>query len=115
MGCFADRMIDNRNEREYLPGDFDAWCRIEDLCGLCGYDPDDLFRVLPDISDCYAFPSDRDAEDYAEEHPMEALAGAVSRYLAEYPEEAEARMAAAAAAPVKNGTGAARQQPSRAA
>ena len=115
MGCFADMLIDRQNEREFLPEDFDAWCRIEDLCGLCGYDPDDLFRVFPDIAGCYGFPADRALEDYAEEHPMEALAGAFSRYLAEYPEEAETRMAAAAAASVEMGTEAAGLLPGRAA
>ena len=115
MGCFADMLIDRQNEREFLPEDFDAWCRIEDLCDLCGYDPDDLFRVFPDIADCYGFPAGRVSEDYEEEHPMEALAGAVSRYLAEYPEKAEMRMTAAAEASVEIETEAAPAQPGRAA
>ena len=38
MSCFAEMEIE-RCEREGLPEGFDAWCRIEDLCGLCGLDP----------------------------------------------------------------------------
>ena len=97
MGCFAEMMMDRQNGREHVPEGFAAWCRVEDLCGRCGYDPADLFSVLPDIADGYSGRPGQDPDDYAEEHPMEALASAVRRYLADDPEAA--RMAAAAEVP----------------
>ena len=84
-----------RNAREFCPGEgFPAWCMIEDLSMLCGYDPVAQFSLLRELPDAYPARSGRDPSEVAEEHPMEALAMAVRRFLAEYPEIAE-EMAAA--------------------
>ena len=95
MSCFAEMEIE-RCEREGMPEGFDAWCRIEDLCGLCGLDPAESFDLFSDIMNAYPGGSGRMAAGCAEEHPMEALADAVRRYLAEYPEEAMAANAGSA-------------------
>ena len=98
MGCFAEMEIERTENREFYPADsFPLRCRIEDLAACCGYDPAAEFSALTEIADIYSGWSGREPEDLAEEHPMEALARAVRRFLAEYPEEA-AMMAAGSAA-----------------
>lgn len=85
-----------RNTREFCPGEgFPAWCMIEDLSMLCGYDPVAQFSLLRELPDAYPARSGRDPSEIAEEHPVEALAMAVRRFLAEYPEIAEELAAAA--------------------
>ena len=71
-----------------LPDGFAAWSRIEDLCGICGYNASEQFDLLIKLPEIYPDLSGRDPEDLAEEHPMRALAGLVRRFLAEYPETA---------------------------
>ncbi len=96
--------------REFCPADgYAVWCRIEDLSFLCGYDPEAQFGLLLELPDAYPRMSGADPDEIAEEHPMQALAILVKRFLAEYPEEAESLAAAAAPAVY------AEQQPERAA
>ena len=71
-----------------LPDGFAAWSRIEDLCGICGYNASEQFDLLIKLPEIYPDLSGRDPEDLAEEHPMRALAGLIRRFLAEYPETA---------------------------
>ena len=78
-----------------LPDGFAAWSRIEDLCGICGYNASEQFDLLRELPGIYPDLSGRDPEDLAEEHPMRALAGLIRRFLAEYPETA-GRLAGAA-------------------
>ena len=86
------------NSREaVLTEGFGLWCRIEDLGEVCGYDPVSQFALLRELAGAYAGRAGQDPDDYAEEHPMQALACYVRRYLAEYPEQAEALTAAASA------------------
>ena len=86
------------NHEVCLPEGFSLWCRIEDLGSLCGFDPERHFEQLREIAYAYPARPGQDPEDYAEEHPMQALACLVRRFLAEYPDAADA---AAVAAPVK--------------
>ena len=89
---------DVRREREFSPADcFPVWCRIEDLSDLCGYDPVAQFSLLRELPDAYPASPLQDPDEIAEEHPVQALAMLIRRFLAEYPEEAE--MLAAAAMP----------------
>ncbi len=84
--------------REFCPAEgYAVWCRIEDLSLLCGYDPETQFDRLRELPEVYQRMSGMDPDEIAEEHPMQALAILVKRFLAEYPEEAE--MLAAAAMP----------------
>ena len=71
-----------------LPDGFAAWSRIEDLCGICGYNASEQFDLLRKLPEIYPDLSGRDPEDLAEEHPMRALAALVRRFLQEYPEAA---------------------------
>lgn len=71
-----------------LPDGFTAWSRIEDLCGICGYNAFEQFDLLRKLPEIYPDLSGRDPEDLAEEHPMRALAVLVRRFLQEYPEMA---------------------------
>lgn len=71
-----------------LPDGFAAWSRIEDLCGICGYNASEQFDLLRKLPEIYPDSSGRDPEDLAEEHPMRALAALVRRFLQEYPEAA---------------------------
>ena len=83
--------------REFCPADgYAEWCRIEDLSGLCGYDPALQFDLLRELPDAYPRMSGLDPDEIAEEHPMQALAILVKRFLAKYPEAAEILTAAAA-------------------
>ena len=84
-----------------LPDGFTAWSRIEDLCGICGYNASEQFDLLRKLPEIYPDLSGRDPEDLAEEHPMRALAVLVRRFLQEYPE-----MAGRLANTVKQNTGA---------
>lgn len=96
MMKFEGMNTSRRNTRGMrLPEGFDIWCRIEDLAGLCGYDAYVQFGLLRDLTDVYPGRPGQDPEDYAEEHPMQALACYVRKYLAEYPEAAETLTAAA--------------------
>ena len=72
----------------YLPESFDLWGRIEDLGTICGYDAALQFDLLRRLPDAYPRMTGRDPDEIAEEHPMQALAMLVRRFLAEYPEEA---------------------------
>ena len=89
-----------RNGREACPPEgFGVWCRIEDLSAVCGYDPVAQFDLLMELPDVYPAAAGRDPDELAEEHPMQALACAVRRYLAEYPEAAAKLSAAGAGSP----------------
>ncbi len=97
MSCFAELDLEYRTGREQVPPeDFSAWCRIEDLSDACGLDPFTQSGLLRELAETYPGRAGRDPEGMREEHPVQALACAVRRYLAEYPEEAAARIAAAA-------------------
>ena len=86
---------DRRHDREAcLPEGLAAWCRIEDLSIACGYNADEQFGLLSELPDFYPGMPGQDPEDIAEEHPLQALAMMVRRFLAEYPETA-GEMAAA--------------------
>ena len=85
-----------RHGREFVPADcYGLWCSLEDLSALCGYDPVKQFDLLRELPDAYPAVSGRDPFEIAEEHPMQALACVVSRFLSEYPEEADALLSAA--------------------
>ena len=89
-----------RNGMEFSPADcFALWCGIEDLSILCGYDPATQFDLLRELPDAYPRMSGRDPEEIAEEHPMQALAILVRKFLLEYPEAAEMLTAAGTDAP----------------
>ena len=89
-----------RKGMEFSPADcFGLWSRIEDLSVLCGYDPADQFDLLRELPDAYPRMSGRDPDEIAEEHPMQALAILVGRFLAEYPETVEMLTAAGTDAP----------------
>lgn len=99
MGYFAEMNIDERNSRDHYPPEgFAIWCRIEDLSSECGYDPSSQFGMLRDIANTYHGYAGRNPDEFREEHPLQALADEVRRYLAEYPEEAAAMLTAGAAA-----------------
>jgi len=86
-----------RKEREaYLPEGFQLWCRIEDLCEVCGFDPVSRFDLLRELPESYPPLSGQDPEEIAEEHPVRALAALVARFLEEYPEAAAEKTAAKA-------------------
>ena len=68
-----------------------AWCRIEELSRLCGYDPMIQFGLLRKIPDIYPRLSGRDPDEIAEEHPMQALAILIRRFLDHNPETAAER------------------------
>ena len=88
-----------QNNREMgLPDGFAVWCRIEDLSEVCGYNPITQFGLLREFAGIYSGRPGQDPDDYADAHPMEALAWYVRKYLAEYPEAAETLTAAASAA-----------------
>ena len=74
-----------------LPEGYGLWCRIEELAGECGYNPHTQFALLRELPDAYPVLPGTDPEEIAEEHPMQALAALVRRYLAEYPQEAAKR------------------------
>ena len=94
MYSFTGMERRGRNSRENtLPEGFAAWCRIEDLSRDCGYDPAGQFGCLLEIAQAYPGRAGQDPEDYAEEHPLQALAALVRRFLAEYPEAAAAMAA----------------------
>lgn len=80
--------------KHFVPEGFGIWCRIEELSRICGYNPYCQFKNLREISDIYPGISGRDPEEYAEEHPMQALACLVRKYFKEYPRSA-ARLVAA--------------------
>ena len=90
---------DRPNGREFYPAEYyGLWSRIEDLSALCGYDPAARFCQLRELPDAYPRMTGRDPEEIAEEHPVQALAMLVRRFLKEYPEEAEKLTVAAAKA-----------------
>ena len=83
MNHYTGRNTGSRSSREIcLPEDYALWCRIEDLSSLCGYDPVRQFGLLREIAETYPGRPGQDPEDYAGEHPMQALACMVRRYLA---------------------------------
>ena len=87
---------DRRHGREFVPADcYGLWCSLEDLSALCGYDPVKQFDLLRELPSVYPVVSGRDPYEIAEEHPMQALACVVSRFLSEYPEAADALISAA--------------------
>ena len=88
----------NRGREAALPVEFPLWCRIEDLSALCGYNPAVQFPLLMELPDAYP-ASGRDPEELAEEHPMQALAAYIRRFLRDYPEAAAGLAAAGAASP----------------
>lgn len=91
---------DNGKSKKFSPADgFALWCRIEDLSALCGFDPADQFDLLRELPDAYPRMSGRDPDEIAEEHPMQALAILVSRFLTEYPETAGMPAATGTVAP----------------
>ena len=77
-----------------LPDGYPVWCRIEELGGLCGYDPFTQFGLLCALAEAYPGRAGQDPDDFADEHPMQALACYVRKYLDAYPEAAEALAAA---------------------
>lgn len=88
-----------QNNREMcLPDGFAVWCRIEDLCEVCGYDPIMQFGLLREFAGIYSGRPGQDPDDYADAYPMQALACYVRKYLEEYPEAAEALTASASVA-----------------
>ena len=83
------------NSRGFVPADcYPVWCGIEDLSARCGVDPVARFDWLRELPDAYPARSGRDPYELAEEHPLQALAILVRRFLAEYPEKAELLAAA---------------------
>ena len=95
MMNFDGMNTSRRNTREMcLPEGFAVWCRIEDLSSLCGYDPFTQFGLLHEFAEIYPGRPGQDPDDYADEHPMQALACYVRKYLAKYPEATEALMSA---------------------
>ena len=83
----------NRQEAA-LPESFGLWCRIEDLCDICGFDPHTQFGLLAELADGYPERPGREPEEIAEAHPMQALASLVRRYFREYPKAAQTAAAA---------------------
>ena len=83
----------NRREAA-LPEGFGIWCRIEDLCDICGYDPHAQFGLLAELAEGYPERPGYDPEEIAEAHPMQALASLIRRYFREYPEAAQTAAAA---------------------
>ena len=90
--------IRNRRQECVLPEEFPLWCRSEDLGAQCGYNPAAQFPLLMELPDAYP-ASGRDPEELAEEHPMQALAAYVRRFLRDYPEAAAVLAAAGSASP----------------
>ena len=89
MSRFAEMGPNRRNgRRESVPEGFAAWSRIEDLGIACGYHVSEQFGDLVDLTDAYPALSGRDPEELAEEHPLQALAMLIRRFLADYPETA---------------------------
>ena len=90
MNFVGKRNCGRRTGQEFYPQDgYSVWCRIEDLSNVCGYDPYTQFGILRELADAYPGRPGQDPDEFAEEHPMQALACLVRRYLAEYREAAE--------------------------
>ena len=112
MRRFAEKGTERQySRREGVPEGFAAWSRIEELGSACGYPVNRQFGDLVELLDAYPALSGRDAEDLAEEHPMQALAVLVRRFLADYPETAQIMAAGTADAAPAFG----QQDPERAA
>ncbi len=92
------KSIRNRGREAILPEEYPLWCRIEDLSALCGYNPAAQFPLLMELPDAYP-ASGRAPEELAEEHPMQALAAYIRRFLRDYPEAAAGLAAAGAVSP----------------
>ena len=89
-----------RGSREFCPPEgYVLWSRIEDLGDACGYDAAEQFHLMRQLPDIYPARSGGDPDEIAEEHPMQALAILVGRFLAEYPETVEMLTAAGTDAP----------------
>jgi hypothetical protein len=90
MSMMSSMVADVQRSREFSPADcFPVWCRIEDLSDLCGYDTVAQFSLLRELPEAYPAAALQDPDGIAEEHPLQALAMLIRRFLAEYPEEAE--------------------------
>ena len=86
----SSMIADVQRSGEFSPAEcFPVWCRIEDLSDLCGYDPVAQFGLLRELPEVYPAASFQDPDEIAEEHPLQALAMLIRRFLEEYPEEAE--------------------------
>ena len=90
MRRFAEKGTERQySRREGVPEGFAAWSRIEELGSACGYPVNRQFGDLVELLDAYPALSGRDPEELAEEHPLQALAKLVRRFLADYPEAAQ--------------------------
>lgn len=82
------RTVRRTGRENVLPEGFDIWCRIEDLGMACGYNPATQFALLKELSDAYPCRTGQAWNEIAEDHPLQALAGLVRKYLAEFPKAA---------------------------
>ena len=84
MGFFSEMDIDRQSQRKHAPpAGFQIRCMIEDLCELCGIDPQTETAFLIEFTQGFSCTSSQFWDRKVSDHPMRSLSYVVRRYLEE--------------------------------